>query len=60
MYRQAGGSDARRILATPLWQIADETAARAIAEWKAVEQRDLPQNMCAPIEKIHTVAANVR
>jgi HipA-like protein len=33
-------ADAARILASPLWQIAVETAARTIAEWKAVPRHN--------------------
>jgi serine/threonine-protein kinase HipA len=55
-------ADAARIPASPLWQIAVETAARTIAEWRALEQKDLlPKEMRASIEKqIHTVAATVK
>src|SRR3984893_689503 len=45
-------ADAARIPASPLWQIAVETAARTIAEWKAIEQKDLlAKDMRASIEK---------
>jgi serine/threonine-protein kinase HipA len=55
-------ADAARIPASPLWQIAVETAARTIAEWKALEQKDLlAKDTRASIEKqIHAVAATVK
>jgi serine/threonine-protein kinase HipA len=54
-------ADAARIPASPLWQIAVETAGRTVAEWKKLDHTDLlPKNMRASIEKqIHTVAATV-
>ena len=55
-------ADAARIPASPLWQIAVETAERAAAEWKGLEQADLlPKDMRASIEKqILRVAATVK
>ncbi len=51
--------DTARIPASPLWQIAVETAERTAAAWKTLEQRDLlPKEMRASIEKqILAVAA---
>ncbi len=55
-------ADAARIPASPLWQIAVDTAARTAAEWETLEQKDLlPKDMRVLIEKqIHTVAATVK
>jgi serine/threonine-protein kinase HipA len=55
-------ADAARIPTSPLWQIASETAARTVAEWKTLDQKDLlPKDMRVLIEKqIHTVAATVK
>jgi len=54
-------ADTARIPTSPLWQIAAETAERTVAEWKALEQKDLlPKDMSVSIEKqIHSVAATV-
>ncbi len=55
-------ADTARIPASPLWQIAVETAERTVAEWKKLEHTDLlPQKMRASIEKqILAVAATVK
>lgn len=54
-------ADGARIPASPLWQIAVETAGRTAAAWKGLEQADLlPKDLRNAIEKqIHTVAATV-
>ena len=45
-------ADAARIPASPLWQIAVETAERTVRAWKALEQTDLlPKDMRTSIEK---------
>jgi serine/threonine-protein kinase HipA len=55
-------ADAARIPASPLWQIAVETAERTAVAWKGLERADLlPKDLRNAIEKqIHTVAATVR
>jgi len=55
-------ADAARIPASPLWQIAVETAGRTVAEWKKLDHTDLlSKDMRASIEKqIHRVAATVK
>ncbi|MHB8503828.1 MAG: type II toxin-antitoxin system HipA family toxin [Candidatus Acidiferrales bacterium] len=55
-------ADTARIPASPLWQIAVETAERTVASWKTLEQADLlPKEMHASIEKqILTVAATTK
>ncbi len=55
-------ADTARIPASPLWQIAVETAARTVAEWKTLEHTDLlPKEMRASIEKqILAVAATTK
>ena len=55
-------ADTARIPASPLWQIAVETAERTVAGWKALEQADLlPKEMRASIERqILGVAATVK
>jgi len=55
-------ADTARIPASPLWQIAVETAERAAAAWKTLEQADLlPKDLRADIEKqILGVAAKVK
>jgi serine/threonine-protein kinase HipA len=55
-------ADAARIPASPLWQIAAETAERTAESWKTLEQADLlPKEMGASIEKqILAVAATVK
>jgi len=55
-------ADTARIPASPLWQIAVETAERTAASWKTLEQADLlPKEMRASIEKqILTVAATTK
>jgi serine/threonine-protein kinase HipA len=55
-------ADTARIPASPLWQIAVETAERTVASWKTLEQADLlPKEMRASIEKqILTVAATTK
>ncbi|MGA7796384.1 MAG: HipA domain-containing protein [Candidatus Acidiferrales bacterium] len=55
-------ADAARIPASPLWQIAVETAARTFAEWKKLEHTDLLlKEMRASIEKqILAVAASLK
>ena len=55
-------ADQARIPASPLWQIAVETAGRTVAEWKKLDHRDLlPKNIRASIEKqIYKVAATVK
>lgn len=54
-------ADEARIPASPLWQIAVETAGRTAAAWKGLEQADLlPKDLRNAIEKqIDTVAATV-
>jgi serine/threonine-protein kinase HipA len=45
-------ADTARIPASPLWQIAVETAERTFAEWKTLEHTDLlPKEMRESIEK---------
>jgi len=55
-------ADKARIPASPLWQIAVETAERTTAAWKTLEQADtLPKDLRASIEKqIMAVAATVK
>ena len=55
-------ADTARIPASPLWQIAVETAESTVASWKTLEQADLlPREMRASIEKqILTVAATTK
>jgi serine/threonine-protein kinase HipA len=55
-------ADTARIPASPLWQIAVETAERTVASWKTLEQVDLlPKEMRTSIEKqILTVAATTK
>jgi serine/threonine-protein kinase HipA len=55
-------ADTARIPASPLWQIAVETAERTVAAWKKLEQADLlPKDMRASIGKqILGVAATVK
>jgi serine/threonine-protein kinase HipA len=55
-------ADTARIPASPLWQIAVETAERTVAAWKTLEQADvLPKDLRASIEKqILAVAATVK
>jgi serine/threonine-protein kinase HipA len=55
-------ADTARIPASPLWQIAVETAERTVAAWKTLEQADvLPKDLRASIEKqIFAVAATVK
>jgi serine/threonine-protein kinase HipA len=55
-------ADTARIPASPLWQIAVETAERTAAAWKTLEHADmLPKEMRASIEKqIRAVAATVK
>jgi serine/threonine-protein kinase HipA len=55
-------ADTARIPASPLWQIAVETAARTVASWKTLEQADLlPKEMRTSIEKqILAVAATIK
>jgi hypothetical protein len=55
-------ADTARIPASPLWQIASQTAARTAEEWSKLESKDLlPSEMKASIEKqILTVAATVK
>jgi serine/threonine-protein kinase HipA len=55
-------ADTARIPASPLWQIAVETAERTAESWKTLEQADLlPKEMRASIEKqILAVAATVK
>jgi serine/threonine-protein kinase HipA len=55
-------ADTARIPASPLWQIAVETAERTVASWKTLEHADLlPKEMRASIEKqILTVAATTK
>jgi hypothetical protein len=55
-------ADTARIPASPLWQIAIETAERTLTEWKALEQRELlGRDMRASIEKqIRAVAATAK
>jgi serine/threonine-protein kinase HipA len=55
-------ADTARIPASPLWQIAVETAERTAESWKTLEHADvLPKEMRASIEKqILAVAATVK
>jgi serine/threonine-protein kinase HipA len=55
-------ADTARIPASPLWQIAVDTAERTAEAWKTLEQRDmLPKDMRVFIEKqILAVAATLR
>jgi serine/threonine-protein kinase HipA len=55
-------ADTARIPASPLWQIAVDTAERTAESWKRLEQADmLPKDMRASIEKqILAVAATVK
>jgi serine/threonine-protein kinase HipA len=55
-------ADTARIPASPLWQIAVDTAERTAESWKTLEQADmLPKDMRASIEKqILAVAATVK
>jgi serine/threonine-protein kinase HipA len=55
-------ADTARIPASPLWKIAVETAERAVAAWKGLEQADLlPKDLRASIDKqILAVAATVK
>ena len=55
-------ADTARIPASPLWQIAVETAERTAAAWSKLENRDLlPADMRTSIEKqILAVAATVK
>jgi serine/threonine-protein kinase HipA len=55
-------ADTARIPASPLWKIAVETAERAAAAWKGLEQADLlPKALHASIDKqILSVAATVK
>src|SRR5713226_2645371 len=55
-------ADTARIPASPLWQIAVETAERTVANWKTLEPADLlPKEMRASIEKqILAVAATTK
>ena len=55
-------ADTARIPASPLWKIAVETAERAAAAWKGLEQADLlPKDLRASIDKqILGVAATVK
>lgn len=55
-------ADTARIPASPLWQIAVETAERTAESWKRLEQADmLPKDVHASIEKqILAVAATVK
>ncbi len=55
-------ADTARIPASPLWQIAVDTAERTATAWKTLEQRDLlPKDMRASIEKqILAVAATAK
>jgi len=55
-------ADKARIPASPLWQIAVDTAEHTAAAWKTLEQADLlPKEMRASIEKqILAVAANTK
>jgi serine/threonine-protein kinase HipA len=55
-------ADTARIPASPLWQIAVETAGRTATAWKTLERKDLlPNNLRAAIEKqILNVAAAVK
>jgi serine/threonine-protein kinase HipA len=55
-------ADTARIPASPLWQIAVETAERTVESWESLEQADvLPKRMRASIEKqILTVAATMK
>jgi serine/threonine-protein kinase HipA len=54
--------DAARIPASPLWQLATETAQRTAESWKNLEQADvLPKELGASIEKqILAIAAAVK
>jgi serine/threonine-protein kinase HipA len=55
-------ADTARIPASPLWQIAVETAERTTAAWNTLEQADmLPKDLRTSIEKqIMAVAATVK
>jgi serine/threonine-protein kinase HipA len=55
-------ADTARIPASPLWQIAVETAERTVASWKTLEQVELlPKEMRTSIEKqIFAVAAKTK
>ena len=55
-------ADTARIPASPLWQIAVETAERAAAAWKTLEQADLlPKELRDLIDKqILGVAARIK
>jgi len=55
-------ADTARIPASPLWQIAVETAERTVEAWKTLEQADLlPNDLRGSIEKqILVVAATVK
>lgn len=55
-------ADTARIPASPLWKIAVETAERAAAAWKGLEQADLlPKDLRASIDKqILRVVATVK
>ena len=55
-------ADTARIPASPLWQIAVDTAERTAAAWKTLEQADLlPKDLRAAIEKqIFGVTATVK
>jgi len=45
-------ADTARIPASPLWEIAAETAERTVASWKTLEQADvLPKELRAAIDK---------
>ena len=55
-------ADAARIPASPLWQIAVETAERTVRAWKTLDETDLlPKDMRTSIEKqILAVAATTK
>ena len=55
-------ADTARIPASPLWQIAVETAERTVESWKRLEQSDLlPKDLRSAIEKqIFRVAATLK
>ncbi len=55
-------ADRARIPASPLWQIAVDTAERTAAAWQMLEQADsLPQDLRAAIDKqILGVAARIK
>src|SRR5205807_418045 len=61
-YGHRSYANTARIPASPLWQIAVETAERTVASWRTLEQADLlPKEMRASIEKqILTVAATTK